>query len=363
MKQIFSVQHLIRISIFVLSLLAVYMLFQIGPYFSFFWDVLVTVSIPFIISMILAYLLHPLVDGLMKFRLNRTLAILILYFFFLGAIGLLLWLGTPIFAKQLQELMGQLPTIEKQLYDQLVWLDQRLDHLPSGLHHGIENAIGNMEQSIILFIENIVQYIGESLDSFFVLFVIPFLVFYLLHDVEVIAKVLYTMTPKEQRKPLTKLWRDIDRSLGEYIRGQITVSLIVGLLALIGYYFIGLPYAFFLAFIVSVTNIIPYFGPFIGATPAVLVAFLTNPSLILWVILINTAIQILEGNWLAPSIVAKRLHIHPLFIILVLLIGAEIGGVIGLILAVPVFVILKVVITNSVLHMRQYKDDSKIDRI
>jgi predicted PurR-regulated permease PerM len=361
MKFVFSTRWLICLGIVVLALIAVYLLFQLGPYFLPVWSIIRTIVVPLVISMILAYLLHPLVDGLIKCKLNRTLAILMIYIVFLGGIAMLVWLGAPIFVTQIKDLIKQLPEIESNLQQWAWTLDQQLEYLPEGVHSGIDHTLGNFEQAIINALMGVVNTLGSLIGNLFVLIVVPFLVFYLLKDVEVIQKNFHFLIPRKQRKLAIKLWKNIDHSLGEYIRGQITVGLAVGVLSFIGYYFIGLPYALFLASIVGVTNIIPYFGPFIGAAPAALVAFITEPSLVIWVILINTTLQILEGNVLAPWIVGKRLHIHPVFIIFALLIGAELGGVLGLILAVPVFVVLKVVILNSVLHLRHYKKTMESD--
>lgn len=356
MKFVFSTRWLICFSIVVLALIAVYLLFQLGPYFLPIWNIIRTIAVPLIISMILAYLLHPLVDGLIKFKLNRTLAILLIYVLFLGGLTMLIWLGAPVFVTQVKDLIKQLPEIESNLKQWAWTLDQQLEYLPDGVHKEIDGALGNFEQAILKAMMGLVNTLGSLVGNLFVLLVVPFLVFYLLKDVEAIQKSFYFFIPRKQRKPAIKLWNNIDHSLGEYIRGQITVGLAVGVLSFIGYCFIGLPYALFLASIVGVTNIIPYFGPFIGAAPAALVAFITEPSLVIWVILINTTLQILEGNVLAPWIVGKRLHIHPVFIIFALLIGAELGGVLGLIIVVPVFVVLKVVVLNSVLHLRHHKE-------
>jgi predicted PurR-regulated permease PerM len=355
MKFVFSTRWLICLGIIVLSLITVYLLFQIVPYFSPVWNVMWTVAVPFILSMIVAYLLHPLVDGLIKCRLNRTLAILLIYVFFLGGLSVLVWLGAPVLVTQIKDLINQLPEIESNLQKWAWVLDQQLDYLPDRVHKGIDDSLGNFERAASKAMMGVVNTLGSLIGNLFVLIVVPFLVFYLLNDVEVIQKGIYLFIPHKQRKPALRLWKDIDHSLGEYIRGQITVGLVVGILSFIGYFTIGLPYALFLAVIVGITNIIPYFGPFIGAAPAAFVALMTDPTLFLWVALINTTIQILEGNVLAPWIVGRRLHIHPVFIIFALLVGAEIGGILGLILAVPFFVVLKVVVHNSVLHFRQYR--------
>ena len=118
-------------------------------------------------------------------------------------------------------------------------------------------------------------------------------------------------------------------------RGQLLVCLVVGILAYVGYMLIGLPYALLLASIVGLMNVIPYLGPFIGAAPAVLVGLSESWKLALFVVAVNVVVQILESNVVSPQIVGRTLKLHPLVIILALLIGGQLGGILGLILAVP----------------------------
>lgn len=357
MKSFFSLEKLIMVAIIFIASVTVYLFFLILPYLEPVWSIIHTVSIPFILSMIIAYLLHPLVDVLMKFGLRRGLAILFIYLFFIGGISLAVWGGTPLIVHQVKDLIEQLPNMQEKMQGVVYTIQHHLERLPDGVHQGIDDTYLNLEYKLREMIAGVVNSVGRIIGNLFTLLVVPFLVFYLLLDVEVIQKTVYFFVPRNKRKPAIKLWKDIDASLAEYIRGQITISLIVGVFSFIGYYFIGLPYAFLLAIFVAITNIIPYFGPYIGAAPAVLVALFTEPSLVLWIILLNTIIQIVEGNILAPYIVGRRLHIHPIFIIFALLIGEEMGGVLGMILAVPIFVVLKVIILNTVLHVRQYKID------
>jgi predicted PurR-regulated permease PerM len=140
--------------------------------------------------------------------------------------------------------------------------------------------------------------------------------------------------------------KDIDQALGNYIRGQFLVCLIVGILAYIGYWIIGMPYPLLLASVVAVFNIIPYLGPFFGAAPAILMAFMVSWKMVLFVVIVNTICQILEGNVISPQVVGRTLHMHPLLIIFALLVGGEIAGVIGLILAVPLFAVMKVILQH-----------------
>ncbi len=129
--------------------------------------------------------------------------------------------------------------------------------------------------------------------------------------------------PKGHRKHTIRILLDIDKALGNYIRGQFLVCLIIGLIAYIGYWLIGIPYPLLLASVVAVTNIIPYIGPFIGAAPALVVASTVSVKMVLYVLLVNTACQILEGNVISPQVVGRSLNLHPLMIIFALLAGGR----------------------------------------
>ena len=122
-----------------------------------------------------------------------------------------------------------------------------------------------MERKVAESISDFVNNIGSMLNVVFLAFIIPFLVFYILKDYEVMERAVITYVPKAHRKPTIRMFKDIDEALGSYIQGQFLVCVIVGLLAYIGYMVIGVPYSLLLAGIVAITNIIPYLGPFIGA--------------------------------------------------------------------------------------------------
>lgn len=189
----------------------------------------------------------------------------------------------------------------------------------------------------------------------FLVFIIPFLAFYMLKDFQMIEKTALTIVPKKHRDRTVRLFVDIDQALGNYIRGQVLVCLIVGILAYLGYWLIDMPYPLLLAFIVALFNIIPYLGPFFGAFPALVMASTVSVQMVLLVVTVNFVVQILEGNVISPQVVGRKLHLHPLLIIFALLVGGKIAGIVGLILAVPVFAVVKVIIH----HVYVYYTDSE----
>jgi predicted PurR-regulated permease PerM len=194
------------------------------------------------------------------------------------------------------------------------------------------------------------------LNFAFALMIIPFIAFYMLKDFTTIKRAVWYITPKQWRRKGKRFLKDIDESLGSYIRGQLLVCLIIGSLSTVFFWLFHLKYPLLLGMIIGVTNVIPYFGPIIGAVPAVFIAATSSVKLVIITIAIVFVLQFLEGNILSPYIVGKSLHMHPLMIMVALTSGGEIGGIIGMIVAVPVLVVLKV----SILHAKNHFARGKV---
>lgn len=182
---------------------------------------------------------------------------------------------------------------------------------------------------------------------------IPFITFYMLKDVDLIKKATWYLTPRKWRKRGVQFLRDVDESLGGYIRGQILVGASIGTIAAFLFWFVDMKYPLLLGVIVGITNIIPYFGPIIALVPITIIAATMSMKMVITSVIIVVILQFLEGNILSPLIVGKSLHMHPLLIMLALFAGGEIAGIIGLILGVPILAILKVILLHSRNHFIQ----------
>ncbi|MNP41731.1 AI-2 transport protein TqsA [compost metagenome] len=175
---------------------------------------------------------------------------------------------------------------------------------------------------------------------------VPFILFYFLKDGDKMLQGFLRLIPQKRREQVRLMQEDLDRTIGLFIRGQFTVALCVGIMLWVGYQIIGLKFAIILALISMVTNVIPYIGAFLAAVPAVLVGLAQSPSLAIKVLIVTIIAQQLEGNLLSPWIVGKGLNIHPLTIILLLLAAGAFMGPLGLLFAVPVYAVLRVMLTH-----------------
>lgn len=337
------------IALLILSL--IFMANKVGSFFSGLFIITKKVLTPFVIGLVFAYLLNPIVNFLNRHHIPRLLSIFIIYFIFFGLLGVLLVKGGPVLLQELRELSNKMPEL---LFTIKMWakkMDIQQSILPFSIQGGITHGMNTFGQTINGYFTGLVTNVDDLLEKVLVYFLIPFIVFYLLKDMKTMHRGVLMLIPGAYRGRVSRILHDVDYALGQYIRGQLTVCLVIGVLAYIGYKLIGVPYAGVLAIFVGLTNIIPYIGPFIGAAPAILIALTVSWKIALMTAGINLVIQFLEGNVISPLIVGRSLHMHPLLIILAVTIGGEVAGIAGLIFAVPLVAVGKVILHHTYHHL------------
>jgi predicted PurR-regulated permease PerM len=295
-----------------------------------------------------------LVEKLHGQNIARPIAILIIYLLFFGGIGLALYKGIPQILIQIKEFGNNVPLLFEQYHGWSSMIHEQTRQLPEGLHERIEESLISVEEGIASTLTSAINAIKGIINYILIIAIIPFIVFYMLKDYEMIKKSVWYLTPRRYRKSGIRFLRDIDQSLGNYIRGQLLVCLLIGMIATIGFWIMKMKYPLLLGTIIGVTNIIPYFGPIIGAVPAILIAVTISGKMVIYVGVLIFTLQFIEGNLLSPLIVGKSLHMHPVFIMFALLAGGEMGGIVGLILAVPMLAIIKVTLLHAKVHFTKH---------
>ncbi|WP_223591239.1 AI-2E family transporter [Neobacillus bataviensis] len=342
-----------RIGFLLLLLIAIFVFLKI----SFVWMPIVRMAaiivLPFVIAGFITYLLHPIVEKLHEKGLHRGLAIILIYVLFFGGIGFALYKGIPVIIDQLKDLSESAPVFAEQYRGWINHLQSHTRAWPDGLQTKLNDGIDAFEKKMDSLLTVIVNILMNFLNSALIFMIIPFIAFYMLKDFPLIKRAVWYLTPKKWRKKGTAFLKDVDDSLGSYIRGQLLVCIIIGSISALLFWIFHLRYPLLLGLIVGATNVIPYFGPIIGAVPAVIIAATTSVKLVIITLVIVFGLQFLEGNILSPYIVGKSLHMHPLLIMVALTAGGEIGGILGLILAVPILVVLKVAILHAKNHFMQ----------
>lgn len=334
-----------------LSFLILFILVKLFPFYRNFLRFSLKIFLPFIISCVIAYLLYPIVKKIESYRVQTSLAILIIYLFFFGGSGLLIYHSLPAMMNQLQELSEQLPDLIK-MYEQFIMsFYESTSFLPETIQEYIDHLFQTIEKRLEQVLKRTTNQVIHFFDVIVIVTVIPVLVFYLLKDYAMIKDYFKKISPKKYHRSLGGVIKAIDYSLGNYIRGQLIVCLFVGIASWIALEIIGIKYAVLLGFIMGLTNIIPYFGPLIGVTPALLIAATQSSKYIFLVIVAAFIVQMIENNLLSPFIVGKSVNIHPIVIIFVLLLGGQLGGILGMIVAVPLFTMIRETL-RTILRLR-----------
>ncbi len=196
------------------------------------------------------------------------------------------------------------------------------------------------------FTSNILGILGSAASLGYQIILIPFFLVYFLRDDRKMAKTLIRLFPSRYEERLHAYLVEADHSVSRYITGQMMVAVVVGLLMFIGYSIIGMPTKIFLSIFAMITSIIPFLGPFLGIIPALFIALTIDIWLVVKVLLVMLAAQQIEGNFITPNIMSARLPIHPLTVIIIVIGITSLFGLLGGLIAVPSYILLKLLITS-----------------
>lgn len=339
-----------RLIYLLLLFIILYIFWKLKPIWLPSIKFLLIVLFPFICGAFITYLLHPIVEYLHINYLPRWLSILIIYTLFFGAIGVAVYKGIPAFVIQLRDLVDHVPEFADQYRQWIEMIQRQTAEWPIAVQERIDDGINQIETYLGNLLTKVIDGLMIIFNSIVLIALIPFIAFYMLKDIEKIKRTVWYLTPRKWRRSGLRLMRDIDESLGGYIRGQLFVSVLIGTLAALAFWFVKMKYPLLLGCIIGLTNVIPYFGPLIALIPTVVIAATISLKMMMISIAIVLVLQFIEGNILSPFIVGKSLELHPLMIMFALLAGEQMAGIIGLIIAVPILAIVKVFIIHGKNH-------------
>ena len=336
--------------------IAIYLYTEISYIFTPINTIVNSIITPIIVAYVFYYMLNPLVNFFSK-KISRfsvsLLAILV------GVITVLIVIigVVPIIVEQTQNLITALPRYIEivkgylEEYSDNAYVQVVVEYVNTNLN------VSKISQRLISIATSIAQGVVSSISSTAsVLITMPFVLFFLLKDASQFNKFVISLLPKKFEKSVAETIDEIDDKVGSYIQGQMLVSLCIGVMLFIGYNVIGLHYAFSLATIAAFLSIVPYLGPAIAITPAMLVAASTSWVMVVKMLVVWGIVQFLEGNIISPNIMGRSMNMHPLTVIFVILIGVNISGVVGAILGIPVYSILKVLISKLLLSIKERYD-------
>ena len=309
------------------------------------------VLIPFVIGLVLAYLMAPAVDFFDRW-MPRWLAILAVYTLGLLGIAATFALIIPPLVEQVARLIRQLPSFsEVQTFVDSV-IKQYRDQVPPSLQQPIEDSLANLLRSLQNNIDTYLQRGGAFLlnqliqllntVTFILGFIsLPIWLFYVLYDKHQGRVFFNQLVHPRARADFWNVWEIINNVLGGYIRGQIILCVAVGLavgIGLVGLEMLGFPlgdYVLVLALIAGVTEFIPVLGPTIGAIPGVILGFGISPTAGFAVLILYIAVQQLENSLLVPRIIGESVGVHPAVLTVAMIVMGTLFGLLGILLAAP----------------------------
>ncbi|WP_087973267.1 AI-2E family transporter [Oceanobacillus rekensis] len=313
--------------------------------------ILSTILPPVILAFIVYYLLNPIVNLLERLRIKRIWGIIIIILGISGLLTGIIMLSAPAIQQQVTDLAENFPTYLNQMGEGITtWLQNSFlgPYYEEGYNWFISNFsdIPGMIGSYLADAFQSIQNVANTLTTAIVTIVtFPIILFFLLKDGIKFKQFSLKLLPPKYRKDINHILHNMDTQVGSYIQGQIIVASCIGILLFIGYLIIGLEYAITLAIIAAITSVVPYLGPTIAIIPAIIIALVDSPFMLVKLAIVWAAVQFLEGNFVSPNIMGRTMKIHPLTIIIVLLVAGNLVGIVGVILGIPGYAMIKVIVT------------------
>ncbi|HYT77898.1 MAG TPA: AI-2E family transporter [Actinomycetota bacterium] len=309
---------------------------------------------PLLLALVIVYLLNPIVSRLEGRGLPRVWGTLLTYVVFLTVVGVALRLIIPIVADQVSSFVSTVPGLLDRAQRSLVGAAQRL---------GIEIRSTDILASLSpqgqagSFITRIFSFTAGFVHALVVFVLGAVLGFYLLVDLPKVQRAVVALLPLRRRDEVRSVLEKMGRALGGYFRGQLLVAAFVGVASMLGLYIVGLPYWALVGAVAGLFNLIPLIGPFIGAVPALFIAFTTSDSggllhlppgwrMALGAALALLVVQQIDNHIISPNVMARTVKLHPVTVMLGLLIGGTLAGLVGMLITVPVIASAKIVLLH-----------------
>ncbi|AAO35637.1 AI-2E family transporter [Clostridium tetani] len=294
-----------------------------------------------VISFVIAYILKPVKEVLVKVGIKDGIASFITIFSLIILVVIFVMFLIPSLFRESNNIIVALDRIQMFLdgaYDKIKPLKN--NKMGIELLHHIYSKVDTIINKTFMNIFDKTVSLGENIMD---IFIIPIISYYFLVDWKKINSRLIVLFPMKIRTVVQRIMKDIDKILTRYIVVQIILSALIGAVTFIILILLKVDFPILLSVINAFFNIIPYFGPILGSIPAILVALTISTKKALWTAICLYLIQQIEGNIISPKFIGDNISMHPLLIIILLIIGGELWGVLGMILAIPLGVIIKVI--------------------
>lgn len=299
----------------------------------------------FSFALMLAYFFDPLYRYLIHKKVPRVLAIIVVFGIIIALLILTIVFLIPSMINQLNILYKEIPNFIENYQNLILSIKPQLSKFinPADVEILLKESLSELQKGVLGFSQTIIIYLSNIVSSItFGIVIIPLILFYLMRDLVIFKENLYIFVSRENKKEFKEVLEEIDRIVSGFIRGRIMVCFIVGTLIGIGLYFLNLKFALIIGIVSGIFNFIPYLGPIVGVVLALIFALGQPWWTLLMIVVLFVLVNQFEAIYLNPNILGKGLGLHPLTVILSILICGQLLGILGVLVAVPLAAILKV---------------------
>lgn len=289
-------------------------------------------------SIVIASAIEPATHWFNKHRIPRVLGVIIVYLLVFSILGGVFYLIVPPLFSEVSDFISTSSLLGSQDLPQTVV--GLLPSLPASASEFLTGLLLNIEDSLGEAASGFFQATANIFGGAFSLVLIVVISFYLSVQEHGIENFLGIVTPRKYEGYVLDLWERSRQKIGRWLQGQLLLGVMVGVMVFLGLTILGVKYALFLAIIAAIFELIPMFGPIISAIPAVIIAFSQSPGMGLAVLVLYVLVQQFENHLIYPLVVRKTIGVPPLLVVMAVVVGARLGGIFGIILAVPVAAVL-----------------------
>lgn len=361
--------HFNLIPIILISILSLKIVFSIETIFNGFFSSIISILLPFFWAFGIAYLLNPLMLLFeKKFKVKRSISILLTYITTLLVFTFLIMVIAPTIINSLSDLSKNISSYmtssQAFINESLANFHKASPGIASAIESSVMDIFKTLTEALTSFAAGL---LGQTIEftSSFIKFIFGFIIsIYMLAQKDLLIsfgkKFINAIFSERKAKFTLEFFEESNQLFSKFIVGKMIDSTIIGILCYIGLALMNAPFAVLISLLVGITNMIPYFGPFIGMIPAFILTLFVNPNMVIWVILFILLLQQFDGWYLGPKILGDKVGVSPLLIIFAVTVGGGIGGVLGMFISVPIIALIRNYV-NRYLAYRISLKESKIN--
>lgn len=307
------------------------------------------VVFPFLIAFIIAYMLSPVTQIISeKFRISLSRSGIIIFALFMSVCATVITIIVPIIYTQISVFIKKLPDYHLKLQHGITNLSEKFSQIDPNISAKISDHLRQViDQLLILFsslMNHLWDYTLATINFFTICVIVPFALFYFLRDWNKMAYSLDSLFPVKSKGQMHEIILSINQLLSDYIRGQLIICVILSIYYIISFSLVGLDFALLLGLCSGFLVLIPFIGTIISCSIVMLSGYIAFglDIHILYILVIYIVAHFLEGYYLTPKIIGEKIGLHPLWIVFAVLVAANLYGILGIVIALPVAGIIKI---------------------